>query len=269
MTLLVFERPKIITKPAKCDCEDLARAHSPCAATKPQPPRRICSYLCIQKCPSNGSIIIETLIKVLQLKDKQIGRDSVTRSASRRCRAALRIAGCKSAPLTLWLEAPKGPPLSPNLWPMTPAGDLRGLRTPGCLPVLFAPSFWISTYVKKQRTQGVCMWGSQAQLPLAILPPLPFLFVLSVCPHFPPTSDLHFCYSDSLTCSTTAIQTSSSTWLSPFPLSSPRWVSSLCCSAEERAETEKVNEHHTGVTASSAAPLAHTAGQAPAWAPEQ
>lgn len=74
-----------------------------------------------------------TLIKILKLKDKQIGRDLATRSASRWCRAALHIAGCKSAPITLWLEAPKGP----NLWPMTLAGDLHGLHTPGCLPVPF------------------------------------------------------------------------------------------------------------------------------------
>lgn len=99
---------------AQCDGEDFAGARSPCSVTKPQFPRRGFSYLCIEKC-LNGSIIIETLIKILNLKDQQIGSGLATCSALRCFRAALHIAERKPDPVTLWLAAPKGLTLTPNL----------------------------------------------------------------------------------------------------------------------------------------------------------
>lgn len=198
MTLLAFEWPKIITKPTKCDGEDLARAHSPCAVTKPQCPRHFFSYLCIQKCPSNGSIIIETLIKILKLKDKQIGRDLATRSVSRWCRAALHIAGSKSAPITLVGGSKGARPLTDDTggWLAWAAHT----RLPSSAIHIFLVTIWISIYVNIKETRyarsvhvGLTGTASTGYFgPLAF-----FFFVLSVCPHFPPTSDLHFSYSDS------------------------------------------------------------------------
>lgn len=78
MTLLVFEWLKTMMKSAKWDGEDLAGDQSHCAVTKPQSPRQVFSYLRTQKCPSNGSITIETLIKILNLKNKQTGSDLAT-----------------------------------------------------------------------------------------------------------------------------------------------------------------------------------------------
>lgn len=124
MTLLVFEWPKIIMKSAKCDDEDFTGAQSPCTITKPQSPWQVFSHLCIQKCPPNGSIIIETLIKIPNLKDKQIGSDLATCLALCHFKAALDIEECKSDPVTLWSEAPEGPSLTPNLQSMTLVGDL-------------------------------------------------------------------------------------------------------------------------------------------------
>lgn len=151
MTLLASEWPKIITKPTKCDGEDLARAHSPCAVTKPQCPRHFFSYLCIQKCPSNGSIITETLIKILKLKDKQIGRDLATRSASCWCRAALHIAGCKSAPITLGGGSKGAKPLTDDTggWFAWAAHT----RLPSSAIHIFLVTIWISTYVNIKETR--------------------------------------------------------------------------------------------------------------------
>lgn len=240
-------------------------ARSPCANTKPQSFWHIFSCFCIQKCPSNGSINIETLIKILNLKDKRVGSELAACSVL----CCFRVKIWSSYSLVGGSKGTNPDPraLTDNtgrwcaLLTSVPAHTEQPSRaiSSSSLPLEYQLGQISKRGVRREHVglTGTASTGYFVFLAFFLsflcVPLLP-----QICIQISP---------DFLNCSTVALQTFPS-WGSLPLCSLPAQPPSLWSSAEARAEAAGVNEHHMAFLLP-ALSLSHMAGQGHTWALEQ
>lgn len=215
MTFSVTEWPKIIMDPTKQ--EPVCHYQTTILLTH-------FSWFCVQKCPSNGSINVETPIKILNLKDKWAGK------------AACWVLWCfkvqiGSSPSLVGGSRGGVMRLQSSEWWLWQGMCSAGV---GCTHTVTFQGHLIlltaSGIPTQANLQERCEQRARGAHRHTILPSLPLFFVLSACP--PPTPAQH----------------SYLHWAGvPLPLCSPPAHPPCPWSwAEEGAEAVGVNEHHRG-----------------------
>lgn len=161
-------------------------------------PWHVFSSFCTPKCSSNGSIIIEALIKIL------LGITLVLRSTTH--------CGVQTQSSRSLVESSKG--TNPDPKPLT---DDTGVWFAFWTSMVCThraafqchfhfPHCHLNASISKHQTCEERAHGAHRPT-IRWLLSLPCLFLSFLCAHIsPPSSDLHFCYSYFLTCSTTAIE---------------------------------------------------------------